>query len=89
MKELETIRVTKEDGTVADAEVLLYFTLKENGKDYIIYTFNEKDERGLVTVYTSTVIKTADSYHLESVETDEEWSKIKDVMRTVIKENKE
>lgn len=89
MKEQETIRVTKEDGTVADAEVLLYFTLKENGKEYIIYTFNEKDEKGLVTVYTSTVIKDAEGYHLENVESDEEWTKIKDVMRSVIKENKE
>ncbi len=89
MKEQETIRVTKEDGTVADAEVLLYFTLKENGKDYIIYTFNEKDERGLVTVYTSMVIKDEEGYHLENVESDEEWTKIKDVMRSVIKENKE
>lgn len=89
MKEPEKIRVTKEDGTVGEADVLLYFTLKENGKDYVIYTFNEKDERGLVTVYTSTVVKTDDGYHLDTVETDEEWSKIKDVMRTVIKENKE
>lgn len=89
MKEQETIRVTREDGTVVDAEVLLFFTLKENGKDYIIYTLNEKDERGLVTVYTSTVIKDADGYHLEKVASDEEWTKIKDVMRSVIKENKE
>lgn len=89
MKEQETIRVTREDGTVADAEVLLYFTLKENGKDYIIYTFNEKDEKGLVTVYTSTVIKDEEGYHLENVDSDEEWTKIKDVMRSVIKENKE
>ena len=38
MKDQEKIRVTKSDGTVAEADVLLYFTLKENGKDYVIYT---------------------------------------------------
>lgn len=89
MKDQEKIRVTKSDGTVAEADVLLYFTLKENGKDYVIYTLNERDEHGLITVYTSTIVKNNDEYHLEGIESDEEWAKIKDVMRTVIKENKE
>lgn len=89
MKDQEKIKIVKDDGTTAEADVLLYFTLKENGKDYVIYTLNEKDERGLVTVYTSTVAKNNDEYHLEGIESDEEWTKIKDVMRMVIKENKE
>ena len=88
MKDQEKIKIVKDDGTTAEADVLLYFTLKENGKDYVIYTLNEKDERGLVTVYTSTVAKNNDEYHLEGIESDEEWTKIKDVMRMVIKENK-
>lgn len=89
MTEQEKIRVTKDDGSVVDADVLLYFTLKDSGNDYVIYTLNEKDERGLVTVYTSLVIEDSDGYHLEKVEDEEEWTKIKDVMRSVIKENKE
>ncbi len=89
MKEQETIRVTKDDGSIVDADVLLYFTLKESGKDYVIYTLNEKDDKGLITVYTSLVVEDSDGYHLEKVENDDEWAKIKDVMRTVIKENRE
>ena len=43
MKDQEKIKIVKDDGTTAEADVLLYFTLKENGKDYVIYTLNEKD----------------------------------------------
>ena len=41
-EEYEKIMIKGEDGTERLADVLLYFTLKENGKDYIIYTFHEK-----------------------------------------------
>lgn len=88
-KELDKITVEKADGTVAEADVLLYFNLKDNGKDYIIYTFNEKDEKDLVTVYTSEVVKDGDGYRFEDIESDEVWTRIKEVMRSVIKSNKE
>ena len=50
-EENEKIMIKGEDGSEKLADVLLYFTLKENGKDYIIYTFNEKDKNGMVVVY--------------------------------------
>lgn len=88
-KELDKITVEKADGTVAEADVLLYFNLKDNGKDYIIYTFNEKDDKDLVTVYTSEVVKDGAGYRFEDIESDEVWTRIKEVMRSVIKSNKE
>ena len=54
-EEYEKIMIKGEDGTERLADVLLYFTLKENGKDYIIYTFHEKDKNGMVVVYSSRV----------------------------------
>jgi uncharacterized protein YrzB (UPF0473 family) len=87
--QLDKVKIVREDGSVQEADVLLFFNLKENGKDYIIYTFNEKDDKNLVTVYTSEVVKTEDGYKFENVESEEVWSKIKEVMKSVIKENKE
>ena len=46
----EKIMIKGEDGSERLADILLYFTLKENGKVYIIFTFNEKDQNGLVVV---------------------------------------
>lgn len=90
MKEKNYINVV--DGATGEekkAEVLLMFKLEESGPDYLIYTFNEVDEKGLVKVYTSVFNKTDDGFSLENVQTEEEWTKIKEVMRKVINENKE
>ncbi len=84
------ITVIDENGNEKQAEVLLYFRLEETNKEYLVYTFNEEAGNDLVVVHTSVVLKTEDGKHtLKAVETDEEWSKIKDIMREVIKENEE
>ncbi len=91
-EEYEKIMIKGEDGTERLADVLLYFTLKENGKDYIIYTFHEKDKNGMVVVYSSRVeedLTNQNNIRITGIETEEEWAKIKDIMRQVIKANKE
>ena len=88
----EKIMIKGEDGSERLADILLYFTLKENGKDYIIYTFNEKDQNGMVVVYSSRIEispNNPDDIRITGIETDDEWAKIKDVMRKVIKANGE
>ena len=92
-----TIRIIDVDGMEKEAEVLLYFKLEENGKEYLIYTFNEAvvDENGvmsddLVVVHTSEVLKKEDDVTtLGAVDDEDEWGKIKDVMRDIIKETEE
>ena len=91
-EEYEKIMIKGEDGTERLADVLLYFTLKEKGKDYIIYTFHEKDKNGMVVVYSSRVeedLTNQNNIRITGIETEEEWAKIKDIMRQVIKANKE
>lgn len=82
------IKIQRTNGNVEEAEVLLFFKLEENGPEYIIYTFNEIED-DLVTVYTSKFIKNEDNIVLEEVTDEEEWNKIKDVMRRAITESKE
>ena len=86
----EKIMIVDTNGVEKEADVLLYFRLEENGQEYLIYTFNESAGNDLVVVHTSAVIKTEDGkYVLGTVETEDEWNKIKDVMREVIKEDEE
>ena len=89
MNENQKIKLTNPNGSVVEAEVLLYFNLNETGKDYVIYTFNETDQNGMMTIYTSIVTKNNGEYVLSKIEDQNEWAKIKDVMRQVIKDNKE
>ena len=51
----------------------------------MLYTKNEKDDSGNITIYVSSVTRENDKVKLGSIESDEEWSKIKDVLRELSK----
>lgn len=89
MEETKKINLTNQDGTMIQADVLLYFTLKTTGKDYVIYSFNETDQNDMMTIYTSIVTKNGEQLVLSKIQDENEWNQVKDVMRQVIKENNE
>ena len=66
--------IVKEDGTVEEVEVILAFEFKDNQKEYVVYTRNETDANGNVTIYVSNVVTE-----------ESEWSRIKDVLRELSK----
>ncbi len=83
------MKIYLDNGTVEEVEVLLTFELLDIKKQYVVYTKNEVDENGNVTIYISTVNKEGENVRLTNIATDEEWSKIKDVLRELAKsENK-
>lgn len=81
MKEKQTIIVIDKDGKEREADVLGIFTIEKYNKDYILYTFNEKDENDMVKIYASTLVAKEDMYSFEAIATPEEWATIKDIMR--------
>lgn len=88
MENKNTMKIQRTNGNIEEAEVLLFFKLEEEGPEYIVYTFNEVED-DLVTVYTSKFVKNENNIVLEEVTEEEEWNKIKDVMRRAITEDKE
>ena len=54
-----------------------------------MYTKNEVDDRGNNTVYASSLIDGPNGKRLGGVETDEEWTRIKEVLRKLAKEGQE
>ena len=79
-------KITAGDGSVEEVEVLLAFEFNDTKKEYVIYTKNETDENGNVTIYAASVNKNGEQIELGNIETDEEWSRIKDVLRELSKE---
>ena len=77
--------IVAEDGSIEEVEVILAFEFKDNKKEYIIYTKNEKDENDNITVYVSNVDRSSGEPKLMGVEDDEEWNRIKDVLRELSK----
>ena len=85
MEEKKMITLTLENGTKEEVELLLSFKFNDNNKEYIIYTKNETDENGNVTIYVSNVTRVGDDITLNTVSDDNEWSRIKDLLRELSK----
>ena len=81
----EMMTLTLENGTKEEVELLLSFKFNDNNKEYIIYTKNEKDENGHVTIYVSNVTRVGNEATLNTVSDDNEWSRIKDLLRELSK----
>lgn len=87
MDQKEMIKIIDETGVEKEVEVVAYFTLKTNGKDYLIYTENKTDASGNVEVYTSEVVSKEDgTVSLASVDDDAVWVEIKKVMLDIAKD---
>lgn len=85
MEEKQIMSIVNENGETEEVEVVLAFEFKDNKKEYVVYTKNEKDENGNVTVYVSNVDRSQGEPKLMGVESDEEWTRIKDVLRELSK----
>ena len=80
------VTINKLDGTKEEVEVIIVFQFNDTKKEYMVYTKNEMDDSGNVTIYVSEVIRNGEEVKLAGVETDDEWLKIKDVLRELAKE---
>ena len=83
--EKKMMSIVAEDGSIEEVEVILAFEFKDTNKEYVIYTKNEKDESDNVTVYVSHVDRSSGEPQLLGVEDEEEWNRIKDVLRELSK----
>ena len=83
--EKKMMSIISEDGTTEEVEVILAFEFKDNKKEYVIYTRNEKDENGNITVYVSNIDRSSGEPKLVGIDDEEEWNRIKDVLRELSK----
>ena len=65
-------------GQQIEADVVTAFTLKENNKDYIVYTFGEKNGDAS-KLYTSRIREENGQYFFDAISDDEEWAKVQEV----------
>ena len=85
MNEKKIMKIVSDDGSSEEVEVVFAFEFKDNKKEYVIYTKNERDEDNNITIYVSNVDRSNGETKLLGVETEEEWNRIKDVMRELAK----
>lgn len=80
MEEKETMTIIDENGQEKEVEIINYFTLKSNGKDYVTFTENKEDAKGNVIVYTSEVVEKGDSIELVGITDKNILNEVKDVL---------
>ena len=89
-EEKKIMSIIQEDGSIDEVEVLVTFEFTDTKKAYVIYTKNETDENGNVTVYAASIIESeGQETRLGGIETDEEWARIKEVLKNLSKEGQE
>jgi len=85
MDNKKILSIIKDDGTQEEVELIISFVFNDTKKEYVVYTRNEKDDNGNTTLYVSSVDRSGNMPKMGGVETDEEWSRIKDVLRELAK----
>ena len=85
MGEKKMMKIVADDGSSEEVEVVFAFEFKDTKKEYVIYTKNERDEDNNITVYVSNVDRSNGDTKLLGVESEEEWNRIKDVLRELAK----
>lgn len=85
MEGKETLNIIDENGVEKEVEVLSYFKLKSNNKDYLIYTENKEDENGNIITYTSEVVNNDENgVELKGIEDPEVLEEIKSIILEII-----
>ena len=69
------------NGSLVDVEVISVFNLDETGNNYAVYTFNDKDDNGLIKIYVAKFKMNNDMYEFEFIDSDAEWNTVKNVLK--------
>ena len=72
------------NGVNQAAELISYFELVNTGKKYVFYTLNETVENNLVKMYAASATNNGNVFTLEPEMSDEEWTTLKMVMKTIL-----
>ena len=81
-----TFSMLDENGREVVYDVLFTFKSEETGKNYIVYTDNQKDETGNIEVYASIYYPNDPHSKLEAIETEKEWKVIETILETLQEE---
>lgn len=85
MNDKRILTINKLDGSTEDVEVVISFQFDDTKKQYVVYTKNELDEAGNVTIYVTEVVKDDMGTHFVGISNDDEWLKVKEALRELAK----
>jgi len=81
MRNDKLITLVNERGEAIEVELLCAFEIDDFNSKYIIYTKNERDREGHTVIYSGKIELVGDKQCLVNIENEDEWSKIKEIMK--------
>lgn len=88
MKEENILEVHNQDNKVEKIEVLKYFTLNKNNKEYIIYKTLTAKVNSDALIFSAEIVEKSDSILVLPIEDKEIENLIKDITEKLIKGEK-
>lgn len=73
------VLITNSQGQQMQADVIIAFTLKDNNQNYIVYTFNERNDDNIKT-YTSRIREENGEIYFDAITDEEEWKKVREAI---------
>ena len=80
--------VINEEGIREDAQILAKYKLP-NMNNYITYTYGEINDNNMIKIYTSGVVYENGNYTYREIISDDEWTQVKDVMKSIARDESE
>lgn len=83
MKDLETIKITNQEGKEIEIKAITILKKPNDGKSFLLYTFDSESEN--MDVYASVLKEENDSYILDSITDKEDWDLIQKAIEELTK----
>lgn len=79
--------IINEEGIREEAQILAKYKLSNN--NYITYTYGEINDNQMIKIYSTGIMEDNGNYSYKEIETNDEWTEIKDVMKELARDPKE
>ncbi len=85
MENKELFKITDEEGNLKVVELLHYFTLDSNGKDYLVYTEGIEDAQGNVIVNVLEVVEQNEGIKLVGIEEQSVLGEVTKIITEIVR----
>ena len=80
------VTITNSQGQKAVADIVTIFRVNDLNSDYVVYTFNQRDENNNIKDYASKLRVENGVYYFDSIVDENEWEKVKNIIINLGKE---
>lgn len=82
MEDKKVLKIIDNNGQETEYTILIVFYWTKTKKNYLVYTDNTRDSKGILNIFASIYYPNDDT-RLDLVKTDEEWEEIERRIKSI------